>query len=902
MVAGFRRIFRLPRRASDVTQDVDAELHFHFEQRVADLVARGWTRDAARAEAERAFGDVERVRGELARIDAAQLRDKRRWEWGDGLAQDVRYAFRGLRRQPSFAAVVVLTLAVGIAANTAMFRVLDRLLLRAPEHIVDADRVTRLYLTRYNSAMKGPQTATSFPDYLNWRAKVTAFSQIAAYAGSRPMVLRESDRARTLGITWTTASFFPLLGVRPAIGRFYAEEEDRAPVGSRVIVLSYDYWQSQLGGDASVLGKALRLDGLQFIVIGVTPRGFTGAELGATDGFIPVSSIASSAIADNWNTFRGVEWISVIARLRDGVSRAQASAQATTAYRANIPTDWGDEKVIKAAAASSRVEMAPIIEARGPNRPALATVAIWLGGVAAVVLLVVCANVGNLLLARNVRRRRELALRAALGAGRGRVASQLLVETGVLALCGGVLGALLAALAWRVLGALFLGGSAAAGSALDVRAAMSTIALMLVVTLVSGVAPAWLAGRHDLTEALKSGTKGGGARRSRLQAGLLVAQTALSMLLLVGASLFVRSIWRATHVDQGFDAAHLLYAQRFDPASATESDAMTFSNAARERLSSLPGVQSVLRVSVVPNQARMWATLTPDGASAPIGTTNDGPYWVRIDTGYFAAAHTALRRGRSFTIDDRDGAPPVAIITERLARHLWPTGDALGQCVHFGKSTSPCRTVIGIAADQRMLGIDDETSEQIFFPVTQLRPQSPTGLLVRTNGDAAAMAPTVERALQPLVPPESQLNVLPLKARIDQDLRPRRVGAGLLTAFGGVALLIAAVGLFSVASFTVAQRTREIGVRVALGARTSDVLSLVMTDGVRVALAGVVLGAILSLPLGRALAPLLFHTSPHDPVAIVAVALVLLTAALLASLVPARRATRVDPAVALRSD
>ena len=906
----FRRLFRLPDRASRVEADVDAEIAFHFEMRVRELEARGAPPERARAEALREFGDVAKWRDTMSRVDRERIGARRRAEWWDALWQDLRYAARGLRRQPGFAAVVVLTLALGIGANATMFGIVDRLLLRPPAHVQGADRLTRLYFARtLPGTGEFTSNYTSYLDYEVLRDSVPSAAAVAPFFTVETTLGRGAE-ARMVRASAVTGDFFAALGVRPFAGRLFTAAEGHDP-GDRVAVIGYGFWQRHFGGDPAALGRVVQVGAASYEVVGVAPQGFTGLELGPVDVWLPLAARAREIAGDDWTTNIRMQ---VVARLSSGAPPERLAAEATELQRRASAARLG-AAIAAPDAPSARVLAGPLAAARGPEElrgkdPAVAT---WLAGVAAVVLLIACANVANLLLARAARRRREIAVRLALGAGRGRLAAQLLVEGLMLATLGGAGGLLLARWGGDAVRAALLPDVAWSDAPLDLRMLAFTAAAALATGVLVALAPMLQATHPELVGALKAGAlmnqgRTGRGRRISLRTALLVAQAALSVVLLVGAGLFVRSLRNVASIDLGFDARRVLVVTvNFTGGGGfTAAQVEELFGRAEERVRALPGVAQAGVASATPFgsggatrlRAEGWDSLPPLGEAGL-------PKITAVSAGYFEAMGTRVVRGRGFTPEDRAGAPLAAVVNQTMARRLWPGQDPVGKCLHVGADTAPCSRVVGVVGDIRRDRLGDAEPLQYYVPLAQRQWLPwPRALFVRPAAPepSAALVAEVRNAVHALAPGLPYVNVRPLQELVEPQVRPWRLGAAMFGAFGGLALLIAAVGLYSVISYGVAQRTRELGVRVALGARAADVLRLVVGEGVRVAAAGVALGALGALAAGRFVAPLLFDTSPRDPLVFGGVTLALLLVALVASLVPARRASRVDPMVALRSE
>jgi putative ABC transport system permease protein len=902
-IAGVRRLFRL-RTAETVGGDVDAEIAFHLGSRVEELLARGMTPEEALRKAEEQFGDVVEARAELEALGRKRLRQERRAGWLGAVRQDVRHALRGMGRNVGFTAAVVLTLALGIGVNAAMFGITDRLLLRPPAHVVDPDRVVRGF-TQYASPSTGElvvSAGVSFADYLDLR-EVGAFAQLAAYSAPRAMVVGSADDATEVQLIETTATYFPLLGVRPALGRFFAPAEDALPRGERVLVLSHGFWQSRFGGDPDVIGRIVEIDHAAFTVIGVAPRGFHGIDPAPAQGWILSSAFrAESWPFEEWYTTRNMIWLRLVARLAPGVTEEAARAEASAVFAATDSERYGED---------SGVLLGSIIAARAPVAGGQAAVqrsgriALWLLGVSGIVLVIACLNVANLLLARSLRRRREIGVRMAMGVGRFRLGAQVLTETLVIALFGAALGLLVAHWGGQAARSLLLPGMEWVGSPVDRRVLIFAAAAAFASALLAGLLPALHAARSDVLTLLSLGGRGSSMRRSKLRSGLVVLQAALSILLLVGAGLFVRSLQAAHDVPLGFDPDDVVVLNWHDAGLGwTNERKRELSEQALGRVQALPAVERAALSQSVPFWSMISTTFRlPDRDSLP-RPAGGGPFFNIVTPDYFAMMRSRVLRGRAFSDADVEGAPRVAMVTVSLAQLLWPGEDALGKCIIYAAGDdSPCREIVGVVEDVRINQVESEhPTAMVYLPRAQAGGSGGANLMVRTRGDAQRALGTIVPAMRSLEPGLPYVRTFFLRDRIDPQLQPWRLGASLFTAFGVLALLLAAVGLYGVVSYDVTQRTREIGVRVALGARNRSVMANVVGGAVRLASAGVIGGLVIAYLTVQRLEPLLFRVSPRDPAVLLTAALLVVVVALAAALVPGGRAARVQPIEALRGE
>jgi putative ABC transport system permease protein len=901
-----RRALRLPLGRRRVEAETDDEIRFHLAARADALVATGLTRTEADAEALRRFGVLDEVRPQL--LAAAKHREERLTmvEHLDALRDDLRYALRQLRRSPGFSAALALTFALGIGANATMFEILDRLLFRPPAFMPDADRVGRVYLR--SPRPDGTESIANNISYLRYtemRDHTRAFAQTAGVYQDDQRVVGLGEAAEAVAVGLVSASFWQMFDVQPVVGRFFTADEDRPPTGTPVVVLGYGYWQSRFGGDRRVVGRQLRVQGRMYTIIGVAPKGFHGIWAITTAAYVPITAGAHDMLgSDRYHLEHNMSWLEMIARLKPDATPEVATGELTRAYRQSrqdaAAARPGATPMTQQSLALTRGEFAPLQMDRGPKRSESAKVATWLAGVAGVVLLIACANVANLLIARGIRRRREIAVRVALGVGRGRLVAQLLTESVVVAVLGGLLGLVLAH--W--------GGGAIRRALLpnvdwsfvplfDSRVMLFTTTVVLFTGLLTGLAPAVHALRADVNASLKAGEREGGGQRTRVRSGLLVAQAALSVVLLVGAALFVRSLHNVQKVDLGWDPDRLLHVRlELRGTGTTDEQETAITQRALDRVRAMPGVSSASTLVSVP----FWMTWSEDVFVPGMDSSERQRTYVMNPVGddYFQTMGTRLLRGRAVGSSDLRDGPKVAVISEAMGKLLWKGKDPIGQCLRIGADTAPCRQVVGIAENMKFGDLGDDESMQMYVPATQSRTTG--AILVRTPGDPRAIAEPLRRKVQQLLPGLGYASVRPLTSVLDPVVRQWRLGATMFSIFGALALLLAAVGLYGVIAYDVAQRMREMGVRVALGAQAGDIRRLVLWQGVRVTALGVTLGVIVAFVTVRYVEKLLFDTPAHDPLAFGAAVGTILVVAVLASLIPARRATRVDPVVALRSE
>ena len=833
-----------------------------------------------------------------------------RWEsWW----QDARHAARALRRSPGLTLAIVITLGLGIGANATMFGVVDRLLFRASPYMTDADRVHRLYFSEI-TPRDGERTWSSMSYFRFTQLDVWATSAdpIAAFTTPR-LAIGTGDDAREMEVAVVSASFWRLFDARPSLGRFFTADEDRIPEGTAVAVLGHAFWQTRYGERRDVIGQSVTIGTSQYTIIGVAPPGFTGIGVETPAVFIPITAYAGREMRGGFFSRRGtppppyhaahnMSWLEVIARRRPGVSAEAMAQELSSAYRRSRIAELtaANRSLAEIDERRPRMLAAPVQRERGPNAGQDTKVARWLTGVSAIVLLIACANVGNLLLARAFGRRREIAVRLALGVGRGRLLRQLLTESLLLALLGAAVGVMLAQWAGGIVRVLLLGNTVEANAITDARVLLYALGAAIVTGVLTGMAPAVMLRRDDLTTALRAGAREGTYHRSRLRIALLVLQGALSVVLLVGAGLFVRSLRNVRGLDLGYDPSSVLYVEaqmrgvRLAPEAREE-----LHDRLRERAAQLPLAAHAARGIAVP----FWMSITQTLSVAGIDSVHHlgDFYYHAVSPEYFPAMGTRLLRGRGIEPTDTKSSAPVMVVSASMARTLWPGRDALGQCVRVGADTMPCTTVVGIAQDIRRESLSEDTGLQYYVPITQANGGG--GLFVRTRAsNGGPMAEEVRKALQAEMPGVSYVTVTPLADIVAPELRSWTLGATMFTAFGVLALVLAGVGLYSVIAYNVAQRTHELGVRLALGAQGRDLVRLVLGEGVRLMTIGLALGAVAALLAGRWVGPLLFETTATDPVVFGGVAALLGGVAALACVLPSARAARVEPAIALRAD
>jgi len=829
---------------------------------------------------------------------------RRRWE---AFRHDLRYAVRGIRSRPGFTVAVVLTLALGIGANAAMFSVVDRLLFRPPPMLRDPGLVHRVYLARTFRGKEAAFSGVQFARFLDLTKWTSSFDRTAMFT-PRKVAIGTGTEAREMAVGVVTASFFDFFDAPPALGRYFSRSEDVPPSGTPVAVLSYGLWQTRYGRRREVLGQSLQIGATLYTIVGVAPRGFVGLWPGDPPAaYVPMSAVGAEMGAQMrvqgeawWSTYHWT-WASMLAGRKPGISPEAANADLTSAYLKSYAAQaMSDHGMTPIAIARPRAIAASVLSDRGPNVSSVAKVATWISGVGVIVWLIACANVANLLLTRALRRRREIAVRLALGVSRARLGSQLLIESFLLAVLGGVGGLLVAQWGGAVLRRELLPRTAGATVISDPRTLLFAGLAALLAGLLTGLAPLLQAQHTDLTHDLKAGVREGMPHRSRTRVALLLLQGTLSVLLLVGAGLFVRSLRNVQSLPLGYDPESVLSVElQMRGVPLDNPGKVALRNRLVEEARTIPGITGAARRITIP----FWSSWSRGLHVAGIDSVERlGEFDLNaVSPDYFRTMGTRILRGRGISGQDIAGAPLVMVVSQSMAKVLWPGKEALGQCVRIGSDTLPCTSVVGVAENIKSQSLSEDPGLFYYVSSAQFSPDQ-GGLFVRVGGDAAALQETVRRRLQALMPGASYVTVTPLAEVVGSQTQSWRLGATLFTVFGGLALVLAAIGLYSVIAYNVAQRTHEMGVRVALGAELRDVMRLILSEGMRLALVGVALGGAIALIVSRWVKPLLFEVSPRDPVVYATVAVVLLGTAVLACLIPARRAGRTDPMEALRGE
>jgi predicted permease len=916
-----RKVFRIPTLSGRIARDVDDELAFHLETRVQRLIAEGMNPDEARREALRQFGDVAGVRDSCVTMDEQRERSMRRANVMSELSQDVVYALRTLRRNIGFTAVIVGALAIGIGANTAIFTIIDAVLVQTlpvahPEQLVAIGNPVRV-----NSLSDGSPRVDlfSYPMYKDIVAQNQIFTSVLASGRADRLDAHidgtsgefEHPRGR-----YVSGNYFSVLGVRALRGRTFDASADETPGSSPVATISYGYWTRRFHNDPAVIGRSILVDGLQITIIGVAPETFTGEIVGASpDIWLPLTM--QDAMRPNQRILneRNTSWLLLLGRLKPGATLAQAPTQIEPLLQRIVVANAKPQAAKAFLARDTKYFISSgakgFSRVRGTFQAPLFTLMIGV----ALLLCIICANVANLLLARAIARGREMAVRLALGAGRARLVRQLLTESAVLALLSAGVGLVVAY--WGSRGLLLLagdGGTGAINLAMNANVLAFTVVVSVLAVALFGLAPALRASRVELATTMRANAHAvagsalaGRGQRAPLGKMLIVGQVALSLVLLIGATMLVRSLRNIESVDVGLDRDHLVILDVDINAKGYAGASLASAvHALRDRLAAVPGVAAVtFSVNGIFSGTESETTVQVPGF-IPRGPSDSVVAYDLVGPDYARGIGGRLIAGREFSASDEATLPRAAVVNQSFAQFYFPNQSAVGHFVRYSDSVSV--EIIGVLADTRDHGLEATPRRRMYFSYVHNNDSLNVGeagslrLIVRTAGDPVALVQQLRRAVVDVDPSLPIDGVDPLATLMHQSIAGERLVARLATGFGALALLLAAVGLYGVMTYAITRRTGEIGLRVALGAQRSDVIEMVLFDAIRVVAIGVVIGLPLALAATRLLKAQLHDVAAADPISITLAIVVLTASAVIAVLIPAARAARVSPIVALRAD
>ncbi len=876
---------------------MDTELRFHIEARAEDLIRTGISREEALRRARMEFGGMEKTKEEC--------RETRGISFLESLLQDSRYGVRVLQKSPGFTAVAVLTLALGIGANTAIFSIVDSLLLR-PLPVAQPSQLVVLTYQQKSGPLQNQLSYSNLQDIQNQATNVFS-GVIASEVGLDSLAV--NGKGERILTNYVTGNFFSMLGLKPALGRLILPSEGQVADADPVLVLSYSYWQSRFGGDPGVVHEKVSINGHPFTIIGVAPRGFHGIQsILDVQGYIPFGMLAVSGRDPGFMTDRARNGAFAMARLQPGVALKQANVELAVI---------GQRLSAQYPAVDDGMRFTAFPELRSRPDPESGSQIVQVGTIflalTLLVLLLACVNVANILLVRASARQHEMAMRAALGASRSRLISQLLTESVLLALLGGAAGILLGIWAGGAVAGINLKTSIPIflNFSFDWRVFAFSLSVALFAGVIVGIIPALRASRSDVNQVLREGGRGIASGKQRLRSALVVAQVGGSLALLVIAALFTRSLGAVQNTDFGFDPNHVMnFSMDTHHLDYTDDQAVVFYKNLLDRIRAMPGVQSASVAFAVPfGYMGTLGTLTVEGYQPPPNQPAPQVNENMISPGYFQTMHIPILRGRDFNESDTKTSPRVAIINEAMAKQFWPHEDPIGRKFQSSSETTKSGgivkqvplEVVGIAKDARFLNVAGAIDPYFFVPLTQDVPPLTT-LQVRTSGAPESMVPAIESAVDSLAPGLPLFDVQTMDEALDtlNGILLFQFGAALAGALGLLGMTLAVVGVYGVISYSASRRTHEIGIRMALGAQPGDILRMVLRQGIVIILAGVSIGLLLAFVVARSLGNVFVGVSPTDPVTYAGVSLLLMAVALIACWIPARRVMHVDPMVALR--
>ena len=886
--------------------DLADELAQHLEDRYRDLRSSGASEEEAYRKSISELDDMHPLQVELGskrlpKHDELSVGAARPGNLIDDLSRDLRYAFRAMRKNPVFVLFVVLTLALGIGANTTVFTVINTLILN-PLPVPDSSDLEAVGLARTESALKsGLPLPISFADFKDYQGKNEVFRSLAGYTSPRVLTWQTATASQRIFGELVTGNYFSALGLTPAKGRFFLPDEDSTPGAHPVAVMSYATWQGPFGGASDIVGKTLQVNNIVFTVIGVASPQFIGINaIFGPDLWIPAAMAEQLMPNEMRNAFsdRGKGLFAGVGRFRAGISRSQAQAN-FKAIAADLAREY------PAADEGRTVTISPIRDVLFASASSASTSIVFASAglliVVGIVLLIACSNVANLLLARSAARQQEMAVRLAMGASRIRLLRQLLTESILLGIISGLVGFLIGY--WGL--HLLFGALPAAANFVTPKLDLTVFAFALVISLTTGflfgIIPAFKASQANVADTLKeeSRTTGRNRRKISLANSLLVGQVAFSFLLLVLAALFLRSMERAYELDPGFQTAHLaIFMTNPGQTGYKQAQTVAFYKAVRDRVGTLPGVESVSWASNLPLWARAVSGLQIEGRQQKSQADKLTSILNTVDRNYFETTGVVIEKGREFTNGDQDTSAPVAIVNEKIAQDYWPSADAVGKRIQLPGETR-MRQIVGIARNANYTSWAEPPQGCVYVPLTQKYSDAMV-LFVRSKGAPQQILTSVQREAWAAGPGVMVSDMRTGRAIIEGGLFQARMGVALLSVFGLLALGLVSIGLYGIMAYSVNQRKREIGLRMALGAAETTVLRLILKQGMSLVLTGMLIGLASALVASQILKKMLYGVAGSDPVSIAAAAAVLLAVALVACYLPARWASRVDPVVALR--
>jgi putative ABC transport system permease protein len=884
-------------------RELEDELRFHIETETEELISRGVSPAGARQQALARFGDIDRYMTECGASDRRRLNRRRRTRVMEALQQDAGFALRGFGRRPMFAISAVLVMALGVGANAAVLSVVDHIFLRPPAVVESPGELRRAYVERQRqNGERYFQVRFSYPEARILDSTISEAFPSAIYFRSRASVNVQAAAPRNAMVGWVSGSWFSVVGVRLHAGTAFVAEDHRLGEPAKSAIVSWSFWREQLGGDVSALGQTIRVDGQPVTVRGILPKGFSGIDIDMTDIWLPIEGVTGfqTARGQAWYEQWGTIAFRVMARVPEGADERQLSARILLAMRHATAQRELEQPSTVRRAAILRAIPAPILTSRGPEEASRnEAIAVALAGLALLLLIIATANVGNLLLGRAADRQRDIAVRQALGMGRGRLVLQVAIESTLLAIASTVAALVAATWVGAALRSMVLPGTQLATGPVDVRIAALALSAGLLAGLAAALVPLGSMLRVDLLRMLKGTSRDGGGQ-SRARSVLIGVQAALAVVLLAGTGMVARSLYNLRNDDLGLDVPHGVIVHAGDDRSLPLAEVARL---ARE----LPGVKS----AVLSAEAPLWSQLgtrrllTRDGDTVRTVTQTG---YVAAEPGYLATVGTKLLRGRDFTTTDALGAPAVMIASEEFARLLWPGRDPLGECVRVDLLASPCFTVVGVAQNARVFDLVEELRPVFYVPLEQRPDREPgvepaiNALVLRVDGPVKPVIARIRDLVADTGTVIRTRRVLGMAEILEPRYEPWEIAAKLFTGFAVIAVLLTVVGLNGVLSYLVNLRRHELGVRMALGADRGRVMTQVLGEGVRRIVAGAGVGVLIALVAAKPLTPLLYQVSPRDPLVLLAAVLVLAVCGILAAWAPARRAMTVDPAQALRED